>query len=96
MSPRCRGLKIGKALFGHLALVAKEKDCPRLDWSVLKWNTPSIEFYQKALNALSMDEWMGMRLVGDGIEKLMRRATLDLQHPSGDGREYMGMRIAEL
>ncbi|KAJ7927478.1 acyl-CoA N-acyltransferase [Mycena leptocephala] len=46
ISPDCRGKGLGKALFGELGRVAKEKDCARLDWSVLKWNHPSIAFYE--------------------------------------------------
>ncbi|KAI0346148.1 acyl-CoA N-acyltransferase [Trametopsis cervina] len=74
VTPECRGLGIGKALFAELGKVAEEKDCGRLDWSVLKWNTPSIDFYDKALGATSMTEWMGMRLEGDGIRNLRRFA----------------------
>lgn len=70
VSPERRGQKIGKALFGHLGRIAKENDCARLDWSVLKWNKPSIDFYQQTLNAIVMEEWQGMRLEGSGIEKL--------------------------
>jgi len=65
-----RKLGIGKALFGHLGKVAQEKGCSRMDWSVLKWNQPSIDFYEKALNATRMEEWVGMRLEGDGIRNL--------------------------
>ncbi|ESK88557.1 diamine n-acetyltransferase [Moniliophthora roreri MCA 2997] len=70
VSPECRNLGIGKALFGELGKVAKDKNCARLDWSVLKWNQPSIDFYEKKLGATPMSEWMGMRLEEDGIEKL--------------------------
>jgi hypothetical protein len=45
-----------------------------VDWSVLKWNTPSINFYEKALGAKAMEEWMGMRLEGEGIENLLKFA----------------------
>lgn len=70
VSPERRGQKIGKALFGHLARVAKANDCARLDWSVLKWNKPSIDFYINALKAIPMEEWQGMRLQGEGIDAL--------------------------
>lgn len=65
-----RGEKIGKALFAHLARIAKENDCARIDWSLLKWNQPVIDFYQKTLKALAMEEWQGMRIEGSGIEAL--------------------------
>jgi len=41
-----------------------------MDWSVLKWNQPSIDFYEKKLGATAMSEWMGMRLEEDGIDNL--------------------------
>ncbi|OBZ67990.1 Diamine acetyltransferase 2 [Grifola frondosa] len=65
-----RGKGVGKALFGELGTVAQEKGCGRLDWSVLKWNQPSIDFYEKKLGATAMSEWMGMRLEGAEIENL--------------------------
>lgn len=46
------------------------KNCARLDWSVLKWNKPSIDFYEKVLGAKSMSEWMGMRLEEEEIASL--------------------------
>ncbi|KZT71698.1 acyl-CoA N-acyltransferase [Daedalea quercina L-15889] len=67
-----RGEGIGKAFFAELAKVAQEKDCARMDWSVLKWNQPSIDFYEKKLGATAMSEWMGMRLEEKGIENLKR------------------------
>ncbi|KAF9261706.1 acyl-CoA N-acyltransferase [Marasmius fiardii PR-910] len=70
VTPECRNLGVGKALFGELGKVAKEKNCARLDWSVLKWNRPSIAFYEKKLGAKPMSEWMGMRLEEEGIDKL--------------------------
>ncbi|KDQ58617.1 hypothetical protein JAAARDRAFT_206502 [Jaapia argillacea MUCL 33604] len=68
--PEFRGQGVGKALFGELGLVAQEKDCGRMDWSVLKWNQPSIDFYEKTMGATAMSEWMGMRLEGEGIKNL--------------------------
>ncbi|KAF8462096.1 acyl-CoA N-acyltransferase [Russula ochroleuca] len=61
---------IGKALFKELAIIAQDKDCARMDWSVLKWNQPSIDFYEKCLHAKAQDEWLGMRLDEEGIENL--------------------------
>ncbi|KAI0805967.1 acyl-CoA N-acyltransferase [Irpex lacteus] len=74
VAPECRGTGIGKALFAELGKVAEEKDCGRLDWSVLKWNQPSIDFYEKALGATAMHEWQGMRLEGEGIKNLRKFA----------------------
>jgi len=65
-----RGQGVGKAFFAELGKVAQEKGCARMDWSVLKWNQPSIDFYEKKLGATAMSEWMGMRLTEEGIENL--------------------------
>ncbi|KII84288.1 hypothetical protein PLICRDRAFT_118023 [Plicaturopsis crispa FD-325 SS-3] len=70
VKPEWRGSGVGKALFGELGKVAQEKDCARLDWSVLKWNKPSIDFYEQKLGATPMSEWMGMRLEEAGIDNL--------------------------
>lgn len=72
VSETSRGAGVGKALFGELAAVAQENNCARMDWAVLKWNKPSIDFYEKALGAIPMSEWQGMRLEEDGIERLKR------------------------
>ncbi|VDC00115.1 unnamed protein product [Peniophora sp. CBMAI 1063] len=68
--PSHRGGGVGKALFSRLGAVAQEKGCARMDWVVLNWNQPSIDFYRHKLGAISMDEWTGMRLEEDGIERL--------------------------
>jgi len=75
VSPDHRGKGLGKAIFAELAKVAQEKDCARLDWAVLKWNKPSIDFYEKALGANAMPEWVGMRLEEGGIEALKKFAV---------------------
>ncbi|KAF4564694.1 hypothetical protein EYR40_010865 [Pleurotus pulmonarius] len=75
VKPELRGQGIGKALFGELSKVAREKDCARMDWSVLKWNQPSIDFYEKSLGAKPMSEWLGMRLDEQGIEGLSKFVT---------------------
>ncbi|KIL65434.1 hypothetical protein M378DRAFT_162060 [Amanita muscaria Koide BX008] len=62
VKPENRRLGVGKAFFGELGKIAQEKGCARLDWSVLKWNQPSIDFYEKRLGANAMTEWMSMRL----------------------------------
>ncbi|KAG8713687.1 hypothetical protein FRC09_018454 [Ceratobasidium sp. 395] len=72
VSPEHRNLGVGKALFGHLGRVAEENECARLDWAVLKWNAPSIAFYEKVLGAKPMDEWVGMRLETEGIQNLRK------------------------
>ncbi len=60
--PTMRGKGIGKALLLELARMGKERGCGRLEWSVLDWNTPSIEFY-KGLGAVAQDDWTTFRLL---------------------------------
>ena len=57
------------ALLRHLARVAIERDCGRMEWSVLNWNEPAIGFYKK-IGARPMDEWTVYRLVGEDLRKL--------------------------
>ncbi|KAJ6588764.1 diamine N-acetyltransferase, partial [Mycena capillaripes] len=68
VSPESRGQGLGKALFG--VSQGRRCECARLDWSVLKWNHPSIAFYEHTLSATQMREWVGMRLDEGGIEQL--------------------------
>jgi len=67
--PEARGSGLGKALLSHLAMLAVERDCARLEWSVLDWNAPAIGFY-RALGAKAMDEWTVMRVDGDALARL--------------------------
>ena len=71
VEPEMRGKGYGKALLVELAKIAKERNYGRLEWSVLDWNTPSIEFY-KSLGAKPMDEWVVFRLDKKGIENLAK------------------------
>jgi len=67
--PEARGAGLGKALLSHLAALALERDCARLEWSVLDWNAPAIGFYRK-LGARLMDEWTVMRVDGTALQQL--------------------------
>jgi GNAT superfamily N-acetyltransferase len=67
--PAQRGNGIGKALLAHLAKECVANGWSRLQWSVLDWNTPSIEFYQ-SLGAVLMDEWTTCRLGGPALMAL--------------------------
>lgn len=67
--PEFRGRGLGKALLVHLARLAQERKCGRLEWWVLDWNETAIEFY-KNLQAIPMDEWTVFRLDSDGIDAL--------------------------
>ena len=68
VSPESRGTGAGKALLKQLAREAVAKDCGRLEWSVLDWNEPAIEFY-KSIGALPQDEWVRYRMEGQGLRR---------------------------
>ncbi len=72
VTPEARGSGLGTALLAKLARLAVERDCARLDWSVLDWNEPSIGFY-KTLGAKALDEWTGFRLEGDALSAMAAR-----------------------
>jgi len=59
----------GGALLRYVARLAVERRCGRLEWSVLDWNQPAINFYKK-LGAVPMDEWTVFRVTGDSLQKL--------------------------
>ena len=67
--PEFRGLGIGKALLQEVAAIAVEKNCPRLQWEVLDWNTPAIDFYS-AMGAEFMDSWRNVRVTGEALQRL--------------------------
>lgn len=67
--PAWRGRGIGQALLRHLARVAVERGCGRMEWAVLDWNDPAIGFYRR-IGARPMDEWTVYRLTGDALERL--------------------------
>ncbi len=71
VKPAFRGNGIGKALLVGLAQRAVREGCARVEWSVLDWNEPSINFY-KSLGAVPMDEWTIFRLTGDALQSLGR------------------------
>ena len=70
--PAHRGKGIGKALMIHLARKCVAKGWARFQWSVLDWNTPSIDFY-KSLGGIMLDEWTVCRISGDALAALARR-----------------------
>ncbi len=70
--PEHRGKGHGKALLVELARLAVERGCGRLEWAVLDWNKPSIDFY-KALGAVAMDEWTIFRVTGPALRALARQ-----------------------
>jgi GNAT superfamily N-acetyltransferase len=71
--PGYRGLGLGQALMAELARICVDRGYARLEWWVLDWNTPAIEFYS-ALGAKSMDDWTVNRITGTHLERLAHRA----------------------
>jgi GNAT superfamily N-acetyltransferase len=82
VSPVHRGSGIGKWLLAALAQVCAERGYGRLEWWVLKWNTPSIGFYD-SLGGQPMDEWLTYRLEGRNLDAVVRLAAP--LNPSGEG-----------
>lgn len=67
--PEARGRGIGRRLLVHLASIARERGCGRLEWSVLDWNEPAIGFYH-SLGARPMDGWTVFRVTGEALVAL--------------------------
>ena len=72
VEPAHRGKGIGKALLSRLAKIAVERRYGRLEWAVLDWNTPSIEFY-RSLGAVAKKEWITYQLTGDALTRLAEK-----------------------
>lgn len=68
VKPEMRGRGFGRVLLTYLAKLAKERNCGRVEWSVLDWNQPAIEFY-KNLGAVPMSEWTIHRLTGEALDR---------------------------
>ena len=69
VKPEYRGKGYGRALLVDLAQIARDRGCGRMEWAVLDWNDPAIQFYRK-LGARPNDEWTIYRLTTDGIAAL--------------------------
>lgn len=67
--PEYRRRGIGKALLAYVAKIAVERQAGRLEWSVLDWNTPAIDFYQK-MGASVLEEWRICRVTGEKLQQL--------------------------
>ena len=67
--PELRGKGVGRALLQYLAKLAVERDCGRLEWSVLDWNETAIGFY-KSIGAEPLDQWTIFRLKGEALARL--------------------------
>lgn len=66
ISPDSRGNGAGKTLIRHIAQLAVQRRCGRLEWSVLDWNQPAIDFY-KSIGAEPQSEWVRYRLAGNAL-----------------------------
>lgn len=66
VTPSARGRGVGLALFRHLARVAVERGCARMEWAVLDWNEPAIAFYRHQ-GAVPLTDWTTFRLTGDAL-----------------------------
>jgi GNAT superfamily N-acetyltransferase len=68
VKPEFRSRGLGKALLLHLAKLANARGCGRMEWTVLDWNQPAIEFYE-SLGARRMKEWQICRLTGEALSR---------------------------
>jgi GNAT superfamily N-acetyltransferase len=73
IDPVHRGQGIGLALFRHMARIAVERDCLGMEWNVLDWNTPAIEFYRR-IGAKPIEGWIPQQLSGDALTALANGA----------------------
>ncbi|MBB6173190.1 GNAT superfamily N-acetyltransferase [Nocardiopsis mwathae] len=78
--PEFRGHGYGKALLAELAAICVERGYTRLEWSVLDWNIPSIDFYT-SLGSVPMDGWTVYRLAGADLAELGTRAGAAIRRP---------------
>ena len=75
VKPEKRGKGYGHALLVDLAKIAHDRGCGRMEWAVLNWNDPAIQFYRK-LGAKPMEEWTVFRLTHDGIVRLAQSESI--------------------
>jgi GNAT superfamily N-acetyltransferase len=71
--PELRGRGYGRTLLAHLASLAKQRNCGRVEWAVLTWNEPAIRFYQ-SLGARPNDQWIIYRLAGEALDALAKES----------------------
>lgn len=72
--PAARGRGVGRALLVEVARIARDRNCGRLEWSVLDWNAPALAFYER-IGARVMAEWQLHRLTGESLAELAASAT---------------------
>jgi GNAT superfamily N-acetyltransferase len=74
VEPEHRRRGVGTALFAHVARLAVERGCARLEWAVLDWNAPALAFYERQ-GAVRLSDWRLCRMTGDALAKLAARAA---------------------
>jgi GNAT superfamily N-acetyltransferase len=74
VQPSHRGRGIGKALLSRVAAIALERGCARMQWDVLDWNTPAIDFY-RGCGAVMLESWRIMRIRGAALARLAKPDT---------------------
>jgi len=72
--PVCRGRGLGGALLSAVAAVAVERGCSRLQWDVLEWNQPALDFY-RSRGAIMLESWRIMRITGRALTRLANAAA---------------------
>lgn len=80
--PTARRSGLGTALLAHVAGIAQERGCARMEWSVLDWNMMAIQFY-RSLGARPLTDWTTMRLDTDSLERLSERQSGAIRAASG-------------
>lgn len=73
VKPEHRGKGYGKRLLAYLAKLAVERGCGRLEWWVLNWNTPALDFY-RSIGAQPMSEWTVQRMTGDVLNQFAQQS----------------------
>ena len=76
VKPSFRGKGLVKCMLTYLGHLTRQRGCGRLEWWVLDWNTPAIDFY-RSMEAIPMDEWTVFRITGESLDRLSR----DFQRP---------------
>ncbi|MEM5368893.1 GNAT family N-acetyltransferase [Paraburkholderia azotifigens] len=74
VQPAERGTGLGSKMLRYLAALAAERQCGRFEWSVLDWNQPAIDFYQK-MGATVLPDWRIVRITGDALDQLAASAA---------------------
>jgi len=71
VQPEMRGKGFGKSMLSYIAKLAVERNCTRVEWSVLDWNEPSIQFY-RSIGAIPLEKWTVQRLHGEALSKFAK------------------------